>query len=458
MKKAIWTLLILILFQAGSWSQTIQQTQTPPTRILFVLDASRSMLGKWESDLKINIATRLLIEMVDSLSQVENVQLALRIYGHQTNVDFFQDCTDTKLEVSFSSKNAHLIKQKLKNIHCQGTTPIAYSLEKAGGDFPIDEESRNIIILITDGIEACEGDPCAVSSTLQKSGIVLKPFVIGIGLDLGFKETFDCIGRYYDASNEKQFKEALSVVISQALNSTTAQVNLLDSKSLPTETDVNMTFYDIRSGKWKYNYVHTMNHRGVPDTILLDPLITYRMVAHTIPPVEIDSIVLTPGKHTTIAVDAPQGYLQLKVSDVNQRDIKADVFKLSSCSQINTQAMNSTEKYITGYYDIVINTLPEIRLSGVLIEQSKTTTLEIPKSGFATFTSKVPGYGSLYLEEKNGLKWICNLSNDKIKETLTLLPGSYVTVFRTKNAHQSSFTITRSFKITSGSSAQVNLY
>ncbi|MCF8294759.1 MAG: hypothetical protein K9I34_01745, partial [Bacteroidales bacterium] len=302
------------------------------------------------------------------------------------------------------------------------------------------------------------GDPCAVSSTLQKSGIVLKPFVIGIGLDLGFKETFDCIGRYYDASNEKQFKEALSVVISQALNSTTAQVNLLDSKSLPTETDVNMTFYDIRSGKWKYNYVHTMNHRGVPDTILLDPLITYRMVAHTIPPVEIDSIVLIPGKHTTIAVDAPQGYLQLKVSDVNQRDIKADVFKLSSCSQINTQAMNSTEKYITGYYDIVINTLPEIRLSGVLIEQSKTTTLEIPKSGFATFTSKVPGYGSLYLEEKNGLKWICNLSNDKIKETLTLLPGSYLAVFRTKNAHQSSFTITRSFKISSGSSAQVNLY
>lgn len=458
MKKLQLLLFLLLLPFLTGWSQ---QTVTPgenPTRILFVLDASRSMLGKWESDLKINIATKLLAEMVDSLSKVENVQLALRIYGHQTNVDFYQDCQDTKLEVSFSSKNAHLIKQKLKTINCQGTTPIAYSLEKAGGDFPPDDNFRNIIILITDGIEACEGDPCAVSRALQQNGIALKPFVIGIGLDLGFRETFDCIGRYYDASNEKQFREVLSVVVSQALNSTTAQVNLLDSSFNPTETDVNMTFYDQKSGRWKYNYVHTLNHRGLPDTIMLDPLITYRMVVHTIPPVEVDSILMTPGKHTVIAADAPQGYLQIKVNDVNQRDIRADVYAISSCNLVNRQNMNSTEKYLTGYYDVVVNTIPEIRLSGISIEQSKTTTLEIPKGGFATFTSKVTGIGSLYLEDKNELKWVCNLSYDKIKETLVLQPGSYQVVFRSKNAHQSSFTITRGFKITSGSSAQVNLY
>jgi hypothetical protein len=29
---------------------------------------------------------------------------------------------------------------------------------------------------------------------------------------------------------------------------------------------VNMTFYDQFSGKIFYNYVHTMNHRGLPDT------------------------------------------------------------------------------------------------------------------------------------------------------------------------------------------------
>ena len=41
------------------------------------------------------------------------------------------------------------------------------------------------MILITDGIEECGGDH-AISIALQKKGIVLKPFVIGVGLD--FKE------------------------------------------------------------------------------------------------------------------------------------------------------------------------------------------------------------------------------------------------------------------------------
>lgn len=459
MKRTILLLILLSsIFNSTVFSQQNPEKREIPTRILFVLDASRSMLGKWESDLKINIATKLLTEMVDSLGQVQSVQLALRMYGHQSNVEFFQDCKDTRLEIPFGPNNVNQIKQKLKKISCMGTTPIAYALEQAGGDFPADDQYRNIIILITDGIEACEGDPCAVSAALQKTGVILKPFVIGIGLDLGFKETFDCVGRYYDASNEQQFRDALSVVISQALNSTTAQVNLLDSYQLPTESDVNMTFYDLKSGKYKYNYVHTMNHRGVPDTILLDPLITYKMVVHTIPPVSVDSIILVPGKHTVIAADAPQGTLSIKVGDVNLRSVQTDIYAHNSCNLLNIQAMNSTEKYLIGNYDLVIRTLPEIRLNAIEIAQSKTTTIEIPRAGLATFISKVNGFGSLYLEDKNELKWICNLSNDKLKETLVLQPGSYRVVFRSKNARQSTFTIDRGFKISSGTSVQVNLY
>ena len=72
---------------------------------------------------------------------------------------------------------------KIKMAQPKGTTPIAYSLEKSGADFPECANCRNIIILITDGEEECEGDPCAVSAALQSKGIVLKPFVIGVGLD-----------------------------------------------------------------------------------------------------------------------------------------------------------------------------------------------------------------------------------------------------------------------------------
>ena len=45
--------------------------------------------------------------------------------------------------------------------------------------------------------------------------------------------------------------------------------------------------------------MHTINNRGVPDTINLDPLVNYKMVAHTLPPVLIDSVRIIAGKHNT---------------------------------------------------------------------------------------------------------------------------------------------------------------
>jgi Ca-activated chloride channel family protein len=281
---------------------------SPHTRILFVFDASQSMAGMWESDVKINIARKFLISVIDSLEKKDNIEMALRVFGHQSPVPP-QDCSDSKLEVPFSKGNAARIRQKLRYIEPKGTTPIANSLLMSAKDFPPCSNCRNIIILITDGVEACDGDPCKASDSLQHMGIALKPFVIGIGIDEGFKESFNCIGNYFNTRKEEKFHEALDIVISQALHSTTAQVNLLDSYGNPTETNVNMTFYDRLSGKPRYNYYHTINNRGNPDTLILDPLLTYRLVVHTIPPVLVDSFRLNERAHTIIAVNAPQGEL-----------------------------------------------------------------------------------------------------------------------------------------------------
>jgi Ca-activated chloride channel family protein len=153
------------------------------TRILFVFDGSQSMSGYWESDMKINIARNFLLHVVDSLETLPNVQMGLRVYGHQSPV-VLQDCKDTKLEVTFDINNAHKIRQKLRFVKPRGNTPIAYSLDQCAEDFPPCTDCRNIVIMITDGIEECGGDPCEVSRRLQSKGITLKPFIIGIGIDL----------------------------------------------------------------------------------------------------------------------------------------------------------------------------------------------------------------------------------------------------------------------------------
>ncbi len=454
MKIKFHLIIILNLIFLIPFKLPAKKYEPPTTRILFVFDGSQSMLGNWESDKKINIARNLLYEMIDSLNQLSNVELAMRVYGHQSYVPP-QDCNDTKLEVPFRKNNAESIKHVLKYINPKGTTPIAYSLEQSRFDFTACNDCRNIIILITDGIEACDGDPCEVSKKLQKQGILLKPFIIGIGFDPGLKESFKCVGNFYNATNEKEFKEVLNIVITKALNETTAQINLLDSLGNPTETDVNMIFYDKISEKIKYNLIHTINNMGNPDTLVLDPLITYRVKINTIPPAYIDSMKLTPGKHLKFYAKTPQGFLKFTTKEIKYLDLKIAIREAGKKGTLTYMNVNDLEKLIIGNYDIEIPTLPIIKLKNIGIHQSKTTTVEIPRPGIVTLLFSAPGYGSVYKLIDNEQEWVCNINEKQDRETILLLPGSYKAVFRPKNASNSYFSITRIFNVKSGSSVPV---
>lgn len=457
-------LIFTFLFLAtAAFAQPRKNTPAPQTtRILFVFDASFSMFGQWQSGMKMDIAKSLMTEFLDSLTTIPNLEIAFRAYGHQYGLQPQRNCQDSKLEVPFSAvrKNVPLIKQKLKGIVPRGTTPIAYSLEQCAADFePACPNCRNIVILITDGIEECDGDPCAVSLALQKKGIILKPFVIGIGLDKNYFSPLGCVGKFYDVSSESNFKNVMNIVISQALNNTTVQVNLLDKGGKPTETDVNMTFYDEASGAIKYNYVHTINDRGFPDTLVIDPLLTYRMVVHTLPPVEKSNISITPGKHNIVAVDAPQGSLTVKVSGTNNyKQLQYIVRKAGDMKTVHVQEVNQTEKYIVGKYDLEILTLPRISIPKVDIRQSYATSIDIPQAGMVSINKPSDGPGSIYLEEKNKLTWVCNLKNGPLQENIVLQPGYYRVEFRPAASRESIYTVERRFKVESGSTAQVKLY
>jgi len=458
-KYLIVFLLLLASSVASAQVNRPQEKEKPPplTRILFVLDGSQSMYGRWQSDVKMNIAQSLLSNLLDSLKDVENIQLALRVYGHQKTYPP-QDCDDTRLLVPFADNNAMRIKNQLRYVKPKGTTPIAFALEQAARDFPPCDNCRNIIILITDGLEECDGDPCAVSQTLQKAGIVLKPFVIGIGRN--FREAFDCVGTYFDASSEEQFSKALDLVISQALNSTSAQVNLLDSYNKPTETNVNMTLYDHVSGQVKYNFIHTLNHKGRPDTMMIDPLVIYDVVVHTLPPVRVDSIKITPGQHTIIPVKTPQGMLQLKMEGTLQstKNLQAIVRHKDRMGTINVQQFGQTENYLIGDYDIEVLCLPRISIDDINIAQSTTTTVEIPVPGIAVIQKQAQGYGSLYVLRDNVMEWIYNFRTNDLQESMILQPGDYRVVFRARYADRSAYTIDKSFRITSGKTTNVKIY
>lgn len=456
MQKSLSILIIPFILSFHLYSQPTKPQKL--TRILFIFDGSNSMHGKWGQTKKIDIARKMLIEMVDSLEQEKNLQLALRIYGHQSPFPP-PDCSDSKLEVPFKEGNAGMIRQKLRWMTPKGTTPIAKSLELSGGDFPHNPNARNVIILITDGLEACDGDPCAVSNTLRKKGIMLKPFVIGIGLDKNLEQSFGCLGPVFNAKVASQFKAALDMAIAQATTATTCQVNLLDSYNKPTETNVPLNFYDQMTGKLTDSYIHTINSKGVPDTIKLDPLITYKMVAQTIPPVRIDNIVPVHGNHSTFKVKAPQGYLQLlKPMGTEYKDLQMVIYKAGTNQVINAQPIGIVEKYICGLYDVEILSLPRIRHNRLEIKQSKTNILKIHQPGQLTLMKSASGFGAIFIKKRGILEFVVNL-NPAIAggETFYLQPGEYRVVYRAKNANNVHYSIERDFTIRSGAPTHLKI-
>jgi Ca-activated chloride channel family protein len=181
------------------------------------------------------------------------------------------------------------------------------------------------------------------------------------------------------------------------------------------------------------------------------------MIVHTIPPVEKDNIELNPGKHTIIAVDAPQGNLILKSNGNDQRDLKYILRQKGELKTLLISESDKTEKLIIGKYDVEILSLPRTMIENIDVSQSKTTTIQIPSPGIASVSFSSPGTGQLFLNEKNQLKWVYNFGETTVRENLILQPGTYTIVFKPKAAKESLYSVTKEFKIESGASVQVKL-
>lgn len=457
--KTIFIIGILCLANFAE-AQKVQQSLPEKTRILFLFDASGSMLAPWGNQLRIDAAKEILSNLVDSLRVNTKVELALRAYGH-LSPSKEQNCEDTKLEIPFSASNHDAIIQRLKYIYPKGTTPIAYSLEKAANDFPEKKGYRNIIIIITDGIESCDGDPCAVSLALQKKRIFLKPFVIGLGMKEQFSKQFDCMGEYFNAKDINAFRTVLNGILDQSLSKTTASVELLDDKNRPVETNVNVSFINNFTGISEFDFIHYRDSQGRPDTVEVDPVLTYDIVVNTIPPVIKRNIFLKGGTHNIIKIQSPQGKLKILQKNSFEYDIPvtALIRKNHKLEVIHTQSIESTETYLMGTYDIELLTLPRIRLENISIKQGELQEINIPAPGRVNIGYSSSGIGSLYsIDEEGRQELIKRINPNGQKISLGIQPGNYKFVFRSEKALGSKYTQIKEFSIQSGATANIRIY
>lgn len=457
------TRLVCIVLLSLVFSFNYLQAQIPTTkaqvykpninRILFVVDGSGSMKQKWGEKTKFETAKELLAKIIDSVERKNpNVEFAVRVFGAQFPREQ-KNCKDSKLFIPFAKNNGPKIAAALKGVTPQGMSPVAFSVLAGAKDFPMDEKSLNSLILITDGEENCEGDPCAASKELAEKKISLKPFIVGLNVDSSQYTKFNCVGTFFDTKDEASFYNTVGVIIRQTLNTTTVQVNLLDLAGNPTVTNIPFTLYDHLTGKIEYNFVHTLDEKGNADTLYLDPVGLYDLELHTFPSIRKNGIELVPGKHNIIALDVPAGDLNVECIAASIATNDAQVLvrpKKEPKNILNVQDMNGTVKYLSEKYQLEILTLPETFIDTSILAFTETKA-SVANFGSLILTAPDNMLAGIYSIDKAGMLHLAKQFIATTKsETHKLQPGSYYIVYRPKNSYDSETTKSQQFVLEEG--------
>lgn len=176
-------------------------------KVLLILDSSGSMWGQIDGRAKTTIAKEALAGIIDTMPA--GFDTGLMAYGHRRK----GDCKDIELLIPPGPHDPKAMKAKVAELSAKGKTPLSDSLRMAAQTLRSTEEAASVI-LITDGLETCDADPCQVAADLAMSGVGFTVHVIGFDLSQADQDRVRCIadktgGLFVAANDAAALKTAL---------------------------------------------------------------------------------------------------------------------------------------------------------------------------------------------------------------------------------------------------------
>ena len=195
----------IVLAQIKGAATAAKPANSP--KMVLVLDASGSMWGQIKGQAKIDIAKKVMAELIDGIPS--NFQTGLMVYGHRREAD----CNDIEMMVPVGPHNAAAMKAKVKAINPKGKTPLSEAVRQAAQALRYTEE-RATVVLVSDGLETCNVDPCALAAELAMSGVDFTAHVIGFDISKEDQGRLRCLadktgGLFLAASDAGSLRDAL---------------------------------------------------------------------------------------------------------------------------------------------------------------------------------------------------------------------------------------------------------
>ncbi|MEO0625184.1 MAG: VWA domain-containing protein [Pseudomonadota bacterium] len=178
---------------------------------ILVLDASGSMWGQIDGVNKIVIARDVVDRLLEDFPAEQN--LGLTVYGHRRR----GDCSDIETLVTPGPETLPAISSAVGAINPRGKTPMTDAIIAAAEALRYTEEKATVI-LVSDGIETCNPDPCAAARALEEAGIDFTAHVVGFDVtDPEALAQMQCLaentgGTFTTAANAEELTQALTTV------------------------------------------------------------------------------------------------------------------------------------------------------------------------------------------------------------------------------------------------------
>ncbi len=412
-------LIILLLLLVG----VAQAQPTEKTRLLLIMDCSNSMWDHWQSNAKIKVTQQVLLSFLDSVSRQHDVDVALRVFGHLNKEQF-----GTRLEVPFGSDNIYQLQSKIKTLVPQGGCTAAAALTDALSDFPATGSSRNLILIITDGMDDCDAEICDVARQVQLSGVVVQTFVLCIGGNLSAHAS--CAGSVFPVVNEEEYSKTLYDIFRLSGHKAKVVLNMVDATGDLYETEHPVAFYDHRTGVIRQSTIYSVDNKLKPDTLLMDPLVTYDMAVFTHPPLRREAMQFSIDRPNNIDITVSEGTLKVQYAGQRpqwqQTDVDVVVRRAGGGERVAAQEVGEVGQYLAGRYDVEVQTLPVTTLRGAIFR------LRDGQVEFAT-----------------------DLNPSTAGERLLLQPGQYELVLHPQNATKYDKVQTRRFVIESSQTTKI---
>lgn len=181
--------------------------QTAPKAII-VLDASGSMWGQVSGQPKMKIAKDVVGDLLKTWDP--KVELGLTVYGHRRK----DDCSDIESVVRVGPLQHESFLKAVRDLNAKGKTPLSAAVKLAAEELKY-TEGKATVILVSDGIETCDLDPCQVGQELEATGVDFTAHVVGFDVSKPEEvKQLRCLaentgGKFFSASNASSLGEAL---------------------------------------------------------------------------------------------------------------------------------------------------------------------------------------------------------------------------------------------------------